>query len=209
MDQFVDQLTREMASFLPRAGVAIFVFLLFWAATIVADRFFQRFRERASPNKRQVFTLINQTVKMALLLLGGVTALGTIGSQVGALVAGLGLTGFAVGFALKDALSNLLAGVLILLYRPFQPGDRINVTGLEGIVMEIDFRYTTLDSGDKRYLIPNASLFTNPIIISEPHPPPRRQQSAINSSTGVEYRRAPRPLCTHSIAESVCRPRWP
>ena len=52
--------------------------------------------------------------------LGVITALGTIGVDVTGLVAGFGLTGFAVGFAMKDALANLLAGVMILLYRPFR-----------------------------------------------------------------------------------------
>ena len=54
--------------------------------------------------------------KLSLIVFGLVTALGTAGVNVSALVAGLGLTGFALGFAFRDVLSNLLAGVLILLY---------------------------------------------------------------------------------------------
>ena len=61
---------------------------------------------------------------------------------------------------------RILAGVLVLLYRPFRIGDRISVTGLEGTVAMIDLRYTSLETEDKTYLIPNASLFTNPIIIA-------------------------------------------
>jgi small conductance mechanosensitive channel len=85
--------------------------------------------------------------------------------NVSALIAGLGLTGFALGFALKDAVSNLLAGLLILIYKPFRMGDHISVTGLEGEVVNIDLRYTTLQAGQKTFLIPNSNLFTNPIIL--------------------------------------------
>jgi small conductance mechanosensitive channel len=96
-----------------------------------------------------------------------VTALGTLGINVSALVAGLGLTGFALGFAFKDALSNLLAGILILIYRPFMRGERISVTGLEGEVAELNFRYTVLRTPEKRILIPNSTLFTNAVTVME------------------------------------------
>jgi small-conductance mechanosensitive channel len=99
----------------------------------------------------------------ALLLFGAVTALGTMGVNVSALVAGLGLTGFALGFAMKDILSNLMSGVLILLYRPFGVNDHITVTGLDGLMTDIDLRYTRLEKGDQTFLIPNSLLITNTI----------------------------------------------
>jgi small-conductance mechanosensitive channel len=83
---------------------------------------------------------------------------------VSALVAGLGLTGFALGFALRDVISNTLAGVLVLLYKPFRRGDRISVAGSEGVVSQIDLRYTTLVVDEEtRVLVPNSTLFTNSI----------------------------------------------
>jgi small-conductance mechanosensitive channel len=81
------------------------------------------------------------------------------------MVAGLGLVGFALGFALKDLLSNFLSGLLILIYNPFVRGDTINVTGNEGKVVEINLRYTVLQGEEKRILIPNATLFSNPVIV--------------------------------------------
>jgi small conductance mechanosensitive channel len=67
------------------------------------------------------------------------------------------------GFALKDALSNTLAGVLILIYQPFRRGDCIIISGFDGTVDQIDLRYTTLSSEGDRILIPNSTMFTNPI----------------------------------------------
>jgi hypothetical protein len=61
--------------------------------------------------------------------------------------------------------SNLLAGLLLLFYRPFARHDQIAVTGFEGVVSEIDLRYTTLQRDDGQVLIPNSILFTNPIVL--------------------------------------------
>lgn len=96
---------------------------------------------------------------------GIMTALGTLGVDVSALVAGLGLTGFALGFALKDVISNALSGILILVYQPFRKGSVINVTGSEGMVVEINLRYTVLQGDDKLSFVPNATLFTNTVVV--------------------------------------------
>ena len=87
--------------------------------------------------------------------------------HISALVAGLGLTGFALGFAFKDILGNVLAGMLILIYRPFSLKDYITVSGLEGTVVNIDLRYTTLHTEGKTILIPNSVLFIESIVILE------------------------------------------
>lgn len=100
-----------------------------------------------------------------LITLGFVTAFGTFGNNVSALVAGLGLTGLVLGFALKDTISNLLSGVLILLYRPFKIGDTINISGFEGNIVSIDLRYTELNCEGNKTLIPNSKLFADPITV--------------------------------------------
>lgn len=111
-----------------------------------------------------VSILLQQTVFYTLLVLALVTLLGTLGVQVAPLVAGLGLGGFALGFALRDMVSNLLAGILILLYHPFRPGNEISVAGKQGRVAEINLRYTVLHASDDRtILIPNSMIFTNPV----------------------------------------------
>jgi small-conductance mechanosensitive channel len=54
---------------------------------------------------------------------------------------------------------------MILIYKPFAPNDRIVVTALEGTVVQIDLRFTTLETTDRRILIPNSNLLTNSIIV--------------------------------------------
>ncbi|GBD32148.1 MAG: mechanosensitive ion channel protein MscS [Gemmatimonadales bacterium] len=144
-------------------GVALFV--PFLAAGWVAAALFRQAARRVEEERQSMLKLAGSASKLAFWTVGAITAMGTAGVNVSALVAGLGLTGFALGFALRDALSNLLAGVLILAYRPFKPGDRISVAGFEGQVSEIDLRYTTLQSETARILIPNSTLFTNTVVV--------------------------------------------
>ncbi len=154
----------ELRAFVNRTGTAFLIFVAFWAAASILQAVVRRVNSHVVETN-DLFDLLGRVAKLALIVFGLVTALGTAGLNVSALVAGLGLTGFALGFAFRDVLSNLLAGVLILLYRPFVRGDRISVTGLEGTVTHIDLRYTNLENDGNLMLIPNANLFTNPITV--------------------------------------------
>jgi small conductance mechanosensitive channel len=162
---FLNQLLQSFIRLVPKLMVGVVIFFAFWVASFIVQKLIARISRRFDPNKQIVFDLLNQIAYLGLLIFGLITALGTMGINVSALVAGLGLTGFALGFALKDALSNVLAGAMLLIYRPFRLRDRIAVTGLEGRVINIDLRYTTLQHEERTYLIPNANLFTNPIIL--------------------------------------------
>lgn len=144
------------------AGAGILI--LFWIGAKIAEFLVCRIRG-TMPHNTNLLKLLGRTLKISVIALGVATALGTMGVNVSALVAGLGLTGFALGFAFRDVLSNLLAGILLLLFRPFGIGDQISVTGLEGEVINIDLRYTVLQQSDKVVLIPNSNLFTNPILV--------------------------------------------
>jgi small conductance mechanosensitive channel len=162
----------EVEAFLPRAGAAVAVFAASWMAGRIASALLRRFG-RVRGLDVDLTALLGRATGATLVVFGAVTALGTLGLDVRALIAGLGLTGFALGFALRDIISNTLAGVLILLFRPFHRGDHISVAGAEGVVTEIDLRYTTLvvDAGT-RVLVPNSTLFTNTIRVERRAPEP-------------------------------------
>ena len=157
-------LIEQTTLWAPRVGVVIVVFLVFFILAKIIKRIITNNAERLKLD-RNLTSLLARTSSITLIIFGIVTALGTLGVNVSALVAGLGLTGFAIGFALKDTISNLLSGVLILLYRPFEIGNRIKISGYEGIVVSIDLRYTELDAEGKKILIPNSKLFTDPITV--------------------------------------------
>jgi small-conductance mechanosensitive channel len=148
----------------PRVCGVIAIFLVFLILAKVIKRIIIKGTERLQLD-RHLILLLARTSSITLIIFGFITALGTLGINVSALVAGLGLTGFALGFALKDTISNLLSGVLILLYKPFVIGNRIKISGYEGIVVSIDLRYTELNTEGNKILIPNSKLFTDPITV--------------------------------------------
>ena len=145
-------------------GLALLILIIAYITAKVLKGVVQRFT-RARRLPVDITNLLLQTSEVGIFLFGAVSALGTLGIDMGAMIAGLGLVGFALGFALKDLLSNFLSGLLILLYNPFTRGDRISVTGSEGIVIEINMRYTVLQAEDKKILIPNSSIFTNIVTV--------------------------------------------
>jgi small conductance mechanosensitive channel len=153
------------AALLVRIGTGCLVLVLFWLVGGMLHRLVVRLCAGRAVHEDLVLFLA-RSARLSLVTVGIVTALGTIGVDVTALVAGLGLVGFALGFALKDLISNALAGVLILLYKPYQRNDRITVDPHEGIVVEINMRYTVLSTEGARILIPNANMFTNAIKVA-------------------------------------------
>ncbi len=164
MENLAQYLLDEAILWMPRLiGVVVILVAFFILAKIVKRIIFSA-AERLKLDSN-LTSLLARTSNITLMIFGFITALGTLGINVSALVAGLGLTGFALGYAMKDTISNLLSGVLILLYRPFETGDRIKVSGYEGIVISIDLRYTELDSEGNKVLIPNSKLFTDPITV--------------------------------------------
>ena len=119
-------------------------------------------------SKLHISTLLRDTIvrwsTRIVMLLGLLIALSQIGVELGPLLAGLGVAGFVIGFALQDTLSNFAAGVMILLYRPFDVDDMVEVGGVVGSVADMSLVSTTILSVDnQRYIIPNSQIWGNTI----------------------------------------------
>ena len=90
--------------------------------------------------------------------------LGRLGVDVTPIIAGLGVTGFILGFAFQESLGNLASGLMIAINEPFKIGDYVVIAGLEGVVQKVDMMATTLATGDnKKIVIPNKSAWGGPI----------------------------------------------
>lgn len=190
MDELLKDVIHQLAVLTPKVLMGLLIFVLFWLASVLLRNFVLRLSQTADFNRRFILRLTGRIATITLLVFGAVSALGTIGINVSALVAGLGLTGFALGFALRDVLSNFIAGILILLYRPFTLNDYIAVAGQEGVVTEIDLRYTTLERDDQKLLIPNSVLFTNSIAVTESKrrrlPEEQAEEIPVSKAAGYE-----------------------
>lgn len=166
MDDVRREFFAQAAAWAPTIGVA-FGLLVFFAVLARVAHFAVLRVVRRRRAHIALGELLASVAHVSLNALGVITALGTLGVNITGIVAGLGLTGFALGFALKDSISNLLAGVMILLYRPFEVGDRIDVSGLSGTVVHVDLRYTELDNDKERVLVPNSKMLTDPIRVAK------------------------------------------
>ncbi|MDX1623031.1 MAG: mechanosensitive ion channel family protein [Gemmatimonadota bacterium] len=115
--------------------------------------------------------LLNKIVRFLVVAVGILIALGQVGVDITPLLAGAGVVGLAVSLAAKDTLSNLIAGILLILDRPFQVGDRIEVwnapeeTGTWGDVVEIGLRATKIRNPDNLIIvIPNNEIMRRDIV---------------------------------------------
>ena len=146
---------------------AFFVLAVCFIASLIIDRAIKQFQRRFDSTALETFRLISNSQRAILLFVGIVLALSKLGFDVAALVAGLGLTGFALGFALKDAISNLVAGVMIVLYKPVKLGNYIEVSNSKGIVVDLNLRYITIKGEGAIHLIPNSLILINKVSIIE------------------------------------------
>jgi len=83
------------------------------------------------------------------------------------IISSLGIGSVAIGFAFKDILQNLLAGILLLVNRPYRRGDQIVVKDFEGTVEHIQSRATLIKTYDgRRVIIPNSDIYTSPVVVN-------------------------------------------
>lgn len=123
---------------------------------------------------------IAYAVMLVLVLMTALTALGVPTTSMFAV---LGAAGLAVGLALKDSLSNIASGVMLIVLRPFRAGDHVIAAGQEGTVLEIRVFQTRLRAVDHRVIIlPNSEVTTAPIINFSTLP-----QRRIDITVGVGY----------------------
>lgn len=106
----------------------------------------------------------NATSKICWIVLL-VVVLEKVGVNVAPIIAGLGVTGFILGFAFQESLGNLASGLMIAINEPFKIGDYVIVAGHEGTVLKVDMMATVLATADnKKIVIPNKSAWGSPIV---------------------------------------------
>ena len=98
-------------------------------------------------------------VRMALLVVIAIAAIGQLGVETTSLLAVMGAAGLAVGLALQGSLSNFASGVLIVLFRPYKVGDWVEAAGISGAVEEVQILVTVMKTGDnKKIIVPNSQI---------------------------------------------------
>lgn len=151
-------------SLVSMAELGILVLLLFWFVSKFRKKFLARVLDRTNldASGRQ---LIGSVVQYVMVLIGLLVILQTAGIDLTTLNVLAGALGIGIGFGLQTISSNFISGLIILLERPVKIGDRIEVGDVEGKVIEIRARSTTVLTNDGiAILVPNASFISENVI---------------------------------------------
>lgn len=108
---------------------------------------------------------LSKVIFVAVVILVVVAVLGTMGVQTTSIIAALGAAGLAIALALKDSLSNLASGIMLVVFRPFTKNDTIEVENSVGIVEDISLFHTYMKTPDgKLVVIPNTNIANSQVI---------------------------------------------
>ncbi len=153
--------------FLLAYGTKIFAAVAILTAGIIGVKVVDRILEKSFDRAKIDVTIerfIRRGAKYAIYAFAIITALSAVGLNVQPIIAGIGIAGFIVGFAVKDTLSNFAAGMLLIFYRPFGVGDEISAAKVKGTVTEINIIATIIKTFDGDVVtIPNSKVWGAPI----------------------------------------------
>ena len=141
--------------------VFVAILFLFRLLARMARRLVQAGLDRSKADLSHLLKNTAVSVTGGLVMIMGIlVALSQIGLSVGPMLAGLGIAGFIVGFALQDTLGNFASGAMILIYRPFDVDDYVEITGASGVVKRMNLVSTTIATFDNQTLVvPNSKIW--------------------------------------------------
>ncbi len=135
--------------------------VIFYIGKWIANALVKGLRTLMQKNEvdKTLETFVCNLVRMALLVVIAIAAIGQLGVETTSLLAVMGAAGLAVGLALQGSLSNFASGVLIVLFRPYKVGDWVEAAGISGSVEEVQILVTVMKTGDnKKIIVPNSQI---------------------------------------------------
>jgi len=160
-NEFEKWLLLNASNFIVSSVLIILILILFRLISLMAGRLVNRAMEsskiKMSRLLRDFFVV---SIKRLVMFVGVLIALSQAGVELGPLLAGIGVLGFVVGFALQGVLSNFASGLMILIYRPYDVGDVVEIAKVAGTVKEMSMVSTTMLSfNNEKLIIPNNSIW--------------------------------------------------
>lgn len=207
--QLLEELRTLVVVYGFKVGGALLFIIVAWFVAGWVTVLARRALFRASFDVTLTKFIVN-TLRWIVLILAGVACLGIFGIQTASFAAVIGAAGLAIGLAFQGTLSNLAAGAMLLIYRPFKVGDQVVVAGQAGIVDGLELFTTKLDTPDnRRVILPNAAVFGSVIENRTYHPERRLQldipvvyaaptervrQALLSAADALEFRLPGRPV---------------
>ena len=153
-------------------AVNLTIALIILAATVIGAKWAARITRRALSRVRgfrhdqTVLSFVVQVVRVVVYIVGFIAVLQRLGVQTTSIIAVLGAASLAVGLALQGTLSNVAAGVLLLVLRPYKVGDVIDVGGASGTVQRLDLFTTQMSNANNHKIVVPNSRVLNEVIVN-------------------------------------------
>lgn len=164
VERLVEWLTGRGLDLAMNLAIALVIFLVGWLVIRLVDKALRRTLAHAGRKALLVNFIVSVVTKSCWGILL-VTVLSRLGVDVAPLIAGLGVTGFILGFAFQESLGNLAAGLMIALNEPFKVGDVVDAAGHTGSILEVNMMATVMLTADgKRIVLPNKNVWGGPIV---------------------------------------------
>ena len=177
-------LATQVVAYLPDVFAALVILILFRTLYAVTGAALRKILEKSGMHDTLIRMLIDNVYKYSLYIFGVVMAADQLEINVAAALAGIGVVGIAVGFAAQDTISNVIAGFLIFMDKPFQVGDWVDVADEKGEVKEITMRTTRLRTLNNTYvIIPNKKIIDEVLVNHSKHGATR-----IDVAVGIAYK---------------------
>ncbi|RLC98835.1 MAG: mechanosensitive ion channel protein MscS [Chloroflexota bacterium] len=160
-DNSLEWLANNGLSLLLKLLVVVVILLVFKVVAAMAGKLVRRGLDNSGLSLSTLLKdfFVSMATKLVMLI-GFLIVLSQFGVEIGPALAGLGVLGFIVGFALQETLANFASGLMILVYRPFDVGDLVEVAGKVGIVKLMSLVSTTIVTLDnQRLVVPNTKIW--------------------------------------------------
>ena len=162
--EFIESFAKKILYYLPTLFWAIVIFIIGCILNRIVMKLFAKGVEKTKLD-RTVHKFLASVIKILITALTLIIVLTIVGIPMTSIITVLGTAGVAVGLALKDSLSNVAGGVLLLINRTIKVGDYVQIDSYEGTVDEISILYTKLTTADnKDIFFPNGLIATSPFI---------------------------------------------
>jgi len=180
----VEYVVNSITAYLPNILAALFILFVFWLVYRITRKPLQLILKRANFHENLIKLLIDNLYKYVLLFFSIIMASSQIGINIGAMLAGFGVAGIAIGFAAQDSLANTIAGFLIFWDKPFELGDWITVAEQYGQVTGITLRSTRIRTMNNTYVvIPNKSVIDQVLVNHTKH-----GETRVEVPMGIAYK---------------------
>ena len=158
MEDLATKFQESLTAYGPSLVAAVLILVVGWIAARIASRVTRRLLTRANVDPTLV-AFVTSLTYVGMMAFVVIAAVGKLGVQTASFVAVIAAAGLAIGFALQGSLSNFAAGVMLILFRPFKVGDRVDAGGAAGVIVEVQMFATVFRTGDnRRIIVPNSAI---------------------------------------------------